>query len=81
MEPRILRRARTLARGGSQRRGAVGGRSRVVIADSGATAEVLVFPPGQQLDRGAVFHYRGANWVITDLRRDSGILVAEPEAF
>lgn len=69
-----------LASGGSQRRSAGGGRSRVVIVDSGTTAEVLVFPPGHRLDRGAVFCYRGANWVITELRRDSGILVAEPEA-
>jgi hypothetical protein len=55
-------------------------RGTVIIADSGAEAEVLVFPPGQQVGRGVEFDYRGATWVITGVRRDSGVFVAEPAA-
>ena len=54
------------------------GRSTLVIADSGASAEVLVFPPGDSVARGDQFRYRGAVWVVTGIRRDSGLLVAEP---
>ena len=54
------------------------GRSTVVIADSGADAEVVVFPADEMVATGAEFHYRGTVWVITGARRDSGILVAEP---
>ena len=53
------------------------GRSRVVIADSGATVELLVFPSGDPIARGTRFRYRGTVWEITGMR-DSGILVAEP---
>lgn len=53
-------------------------RSNLVIADWGPTAELLVFPPGEPVDTGARFHYRGSIWVITGRRRDSRILVAEP---
>jgi len=49
-----------------------------VIADSGATAELLVFPSDEWLGRGAQFRYRETVWVVTGHRRDSGILVAEP---
>jgi len=56
------------------------GRETVVIADSGASAEVLVFAPGESVKRGVEFSYRGTIWVITSTRRDSGILVAEPAA-
>jgi hypothetical protein len=52
-------------------------RSTVVIADSGAAVELLVFPPGERVNRGTRFRYQGAVWEITG-RRDSGILVAEP---
>ena len=53
------------------------GRSTVVIADSGATVELLVFPSGDPIARGTRFRYRGTVWEITG-KRDSGILVAEP---
>ena len=53
-------------------------RSNMVIVDWGPTAELLVFPPDEQVACGAQFQYRGALWVITSHRRDSRILVAEP---
>ena len=53
------------------------GRSTVVIADSGAMVELLVFPSGEPVDPGTRFRYRGIVWVITG-KRDSGIMVAEP---
>lgn len=55
-------------------------RFKVVIADSGDAAEVLVFPADEPIAKGGVFHHRGATWIITGSRRDSGILVAEPTA-
>lgn len=51
-----------------------------VIADWGTTAELLVFPPGEPVARGVRFHYRGTIWVVTVQRRDSCILVAEPDS-
>ncbi|MBD3849657.1 MAG: hypothetical protein IFK93_00065 [Acidobacteria bacterium] len=51
-----------------------------MIADSGSTAEVLVFSPDEQIAQGGEFHYLGTTWVVTGARRDSGILVAEPAA-
>ena len=53
-------------------------RANLVIADWGPTAELLVFPAGEPVGRGAEFQYRGAIWVITECRRDSRIMVAEP---
>ena len=52
-------------------------RSTVVIADSGAMVELLVFPSEEPVALGARFHYCGNVWEITR-KRDSGILVAEP---
>ncbi len=52
-------------------------RATVVIADSGAMVELLVFPSEEPVDCGTRFHYRGIVWEITG-KRDSGILVAEP---
>jgi hypothetical protein len=52
----------------------------VVIADAGATAEVLVFARDEPVARGSEFSYRGTTWIVTGARRDSGILVAEPAA-
>lgn len=78
--PRILKRVRRTANDGSNWPATTGGRETVVIADSGATAEVLVFSPDEQIAKGSEFHYRGTTWVITGARRDSGILVAEPSA-
>ena len=80
MERKVLMTERTATQDGLNGRGASGRRSRIVIADSGVMAEVLVFPPGEPLDRGTVFRHRGTTWVVTGMRRDSGILVARPEA-
>ena len=78
--PRILKRVRRAANDESDRTAARESRVTVVIADSGATAEVLVFSPDEPIEKGGEFHYRGTTWVITGARRDSGILVAEPSA-
>jgi hypothetical protein len=76
--PRSFKRARVAAKDGAGWPAAREGRETVVIADSGASAEVLVFSPDEQIAQGGEFHYRGTTWVITGARRDSGILVAEP---
>jgi len=76
--PRIHRRGRAAAHDGSDWSAARNGRVTVVIADSGVSAEVLVFPAGEPVATGAEFDYRGTTWVITGARRDSGVLVAEP---
>lgn len=78
--PRILKRVRRAANDGSDWAAARVGRVKVVIADSGTAAEVLVFSPDESIAKGAEFRYRGTLWVITGARRDSGILVAEPAA-
>jgi hypothetical protein len=52
----------------------------VVIADSGAVAELLVFSSDEPITKGSEFHFRGTTWVISGAQRDSGILVAEPAA-
>jgi len=78
--PRNFKRVRRAANDGSEWTAARKGRVTVVIADSGGTAEVLVFPPDEPIAKGGEFHYRGTTWVITGSRRDSGILVAEPSA-
>lgn len=80
MEPRILKQVRRAATDGSDWTAVREGRETVVIADSGATAEVLVFSANEPIAKGAEFHYRGTTWVITGAQRDSGILVAEPSA-
>jgi len=71
---------RCAANDGSDWTAAREGRVTVVIADSGATAEVLVFPRDEPIAKGGEFHYRGTRWTVTGARRDSGILVAEPSA-
>ncbi len=78
--PRIFKHARGAANDGSDCPAAREGRETVVIADSGSTAEVLVFSADEQIAQGGEFHYRGTTWVVTGARRDSGILVAEPSA-
>lgn len=75
---RIFKRARPAARDGSDWKAVRDGRATVVIADSGATAEVLVFSSEEPIAKGGEFHFRGTRWIITGARRDSGILVAEP---
>ena len=79
MRPRIIKGALPTTRDDRERPGRRG-RATVVIADSGAEAELLVFPAEEQVDKGAEFHYRGTVWVITGSRRDSGVLFAEPAA-
>ena len=80
MTAHILTGARLEAKDGSDRIDIRDGRATVVIADSGTAAEVLVFPPGESLERGVRFRYRGTIWIITGAHRDSGLLVAEPSA-
>ena len=80
MGPRIFKRVRLAATDGADWGAVREGRATVVIADSGAMAEVLVFSPDEQLAKGGEFQYRGTTWIITGARRDSGILVAEPSA-
>ena len=78
MGPHVIRESRPRPAEGTDRDGERGGRSHLVIADSGATAELLVVPVKERLDRGSRFRYREIVWVVTGHRRDSGILVAEP---
>lgn len=78
--PRVFRQARFAASDGTDSGTAREGRVTVVIVDYGATAEVLVFSPEEEIAEGGEFHYRGTTWIITGTRRDSGILVAEPAA-
>jgi hypothetical protein len=77
MRPRIIKGALP-ATEDDRERARRQGRATVVIADSGADAEVLVFPADEMVTTGAEFHYRGTIWIITGARRDSGVLVAEP---
>ncbi len=55
-------------------------RTKLVIADWGPTAELLVFPPDEPVDRGAQFQYHGTIWIIAGRHRDSRIMVAQPIA-
>jgi hypothetical protein len=75
--PRIISSARPRSAGTPECTRRPGKRSTVVIADSGTAVELLVFPPGEPVDRETCFRYRGTVWKITG-KRDSGILVAEP---
>jgi hypothetical protein len=76
--PRIIKGVLPTAGDGSDRLADHDGRERFVIADSGVSAEVLVFPPGEIVESGVEFHYGGTTWIITGVRRDSGVPVAEP---
>lgn len=78
MEPHVIRDTRPRPADGADLNGERGGRSHLVIADSGTTAELLVFPAAERLGRGSKFRYRETLWLVTGHRRDSGILVAEP---
>jgi hypothetical protein len=55
-----------------------GGRTSVVIADSGTSASVVVFPSSVNVAPGARFRYGDGLWMVTGERRDSGIFVARP---
>lgn len=78
MEHRIISGARPHAPTDGDFREPRSRRAKMVIADWGATAELLVFPANEPVDRGARFQYRGTIWVVTGCQRDSRILVAEP---
>ncbi len=80
MGQRNLTRVRPAKSNGSDWSTAGEGRVTVVVADSGASAEVLVLSSDQPIGRGTEFQHRGTTWVITGAQRDSGILVAEPTA-
>lgn len=54
------------------------GRRRLVVADWGSTAELLVLPFEGPVCRGTEFSHGGTRWVITGEQRDSRVLVAEP---
>jgi hypothetical protein len=75
--PRIISYARPHSAGTPECTRRPATRSTVVIADSGTAVELLVFPPGEPVDRETCFRYRGTVWKITG-KRDSGVLVAEP---
>ena len=77
MTPHIIGGARPHSEGRPESTRRPATRSTVVIADSGATVELLVFESGEPIGRGTRFRYRGTVWEITG-KRDSGILVAEP---
>lgn len=78
MEPRIISGARPLFPGEGENRALRAARANLVIADWGPTAELVIFPVGEPVVRGARFHYRGTLWIITGQQRDSRLLVAEP---
>jgi hypothetical protein len=78
MEPRIISGARPHAPADDGIPGWRSRRGNLVIADWGPTAELLVFPVDEPVERGAQFHYRGTLWVIIGRHRDSRIVVAQP---
>jgi hypothetical protein len=78
MGPHVIREKGRRSADGADWNEESGGRSNLVIADSGTTAELLVFPSAGRLAQGSKFRYREILWVVTGHRRDSGILVAEP---
>jgi hypothetical protein len=50
----------------------------VVIADTGSSAELLLFSADDSIGPGSLFRYHGGTWMVVSGRRDSGVLVAEP---
>ena len=78
MGPHEIRETQPYRADGADWRGERSGRSSLVIADFGTTAELLVFPSRERLGRGSQFRYREILWIVTGHRRDSGIFVAEP---
>jgi hypothetical protein len=78
LEPRILSKARCAPDERPEGPVTRDRRPTVVIVDSGAEAEVLVFPPDDAVAEGTRFSYRGTTWVVIGRRRDSRVLVAEP---
>jgi hypothetical protein len=78
MESRIISGARPLFPGEGENHAPRTIRASILIADWGPTAELVVFPAGEPVSRGARFQYRGTLWIVTGRRRDSRIMVAEP---
>lgn len=78
MVRRIISGARSVSGADHNIRGPRAGREKLVIADWGPAAELLVFPADEPVGLGAEFHYSGSIWVITGSQRDSRIMVAEP---
>jgi hypothetical protein len=58
--------------------GHASGQVTPIIADRGARAELLLVPSGPPMTVGARFQHLGSWWLITERRRDSGLMVAEP---
>jgi hypothetical protein len=75
MSPSTIIHSGSATTAGADRRRA---RRRLVIADWGSTAELIVLPVEGPVGRGAEFNHRGTRWVITGRRRDSRVLVAQP---
>jgi hypothetical protein len=75
---RVISGARSVSGTDHDIRGPRARRGKLVIADWGPTAELLVFPAGETVGLGAEFQYSGSIWVITGSQRDSRIMVAEP---
>ena len=78
MGPHVIRETQPRPADGADWNGEHSGRADFVIADSGTTAELLVFPGSVRLGQGSQFHFREIVLVVTGHGRDSGILVAEP---
>jgi hypothetical protein len=78
MEPRIISGARPHSPVDDGIPGRLSRHANLVIADWGPTAELLIFPADEPVERGARFQYRGTLWVITGRRRDSRVTVAQP---
>jgi hypothetical protein len=59
--------------------GGAGGRATVVIADAGTAAKVIVVETALPLSLGARFFHCGIQWRVVGRRRDSRVLVAQPD--
>ena len=53
-------------------------RKRVVIADDGCEAALVLLDENHPVDAGTRFGHRGRTWEICNGRRGSRVLVAEP---
>ncbi len=78
MDQFVIRTVRRVIDQGAAINRAEAARSKLVVADSGDHAELLVLSSGEPVDRGVRFEHQGMWWVVTGRRRDSGVAVAEP---
>jgi hypothetical protein len=53
-------------------------RPKVVIADDGLAADIVILDPAQSAAVGSLFRHRGQSWVIRGRRQSSRVLVAAP---